>query len=211
MRSMSKEPATLQERIERLEKQNRRWKSYMAVLASSLVALGVMGATVATQDGHFRQITTERVSIVDSTGHEFILIGSGPEGIGMRILDKAGKRVMSLGLAADEEGSGILVADRDGRPRVGLGTDKGMPSLAMVDEKGKKVIAIGGDESSGYGLEILDQNEVARVGLRIDKQGNSGLTIYNDRGQYVRGMIRQQNGAHYDSYVDESGKEIIER
>jgi hypothetical protein len=35
--------------------------------------------------------------------------------------------------------------------------------------------------------------------------------IYNDHGQYVRGMIRQQNGAHYDSYVDESGKEIMER
>jgi hypothetical protein len=27
----------------------------------------------------------------------------------------------------------------------------------------------------------------------------------------VRGMIRQQNGVHYSSYVDESGKEIFER
>jgi hypothetical protein len=211
MKSIFKEPATLQERIARLEKQNRRWKSYMAVLASSLVALGVMGATVATQDGHFRQITVERVSIVDGTGHEFILIGSGPEGIGMRILDKAGKTVMSLGLAPDEEGSGILVADRDGRPRVGLGMDKGIPSLAMVDEKGKKIIAMGGDESSGYGLVVMDQNEVERVGVGIDKQGNSGVMIYNDHGQYVRGMIRQPNGVHYDSYVDENGKEITER
>jgi hypothetical protein len=27
----------------------------------------------------------------------------------------------------------------------------------------------------------------------------------------VRGMIRQKNGAHYSSYIDENGKEIIER
>lgn len=211
MKSLPTEPATLQERIERMEKQNRRWKSYMIVLASSLVALGVMGATVATQDGHFRQITAEKVSIVDSTGHEFILIGSGPEGTGMRILDKAGKRVMSLGLAPDEEGSGILVADGDGRPRVGLGMDKGVPSLAMVDEKGKKIIGLGGDKASGYGLIVMDQNQVERVGVGIDKQGNSGIMFYNDHGQYVRGIILQQDGTHYNSHVDENGNEIIER
>jgi hypothetical protein len=183
----------------------------MVVLVLSLVALGLLGATVGTQDAHFRQITAERIAIVDGTGHEFILIGSGPEGIGMRILDKAGKRVMGLGLAPDEAGSGILVADREGRPRVGLGMDKGVPSLALVDEKGKKIIALGGDESSGYGLVVMDPNEVERVGLGIDQRGNSGVMIYNEHGQYVRGMIRQPDGIHYDSYVDERGQEIFER
>jgi len=43
------------------------------------------------------------------------------------------------------------------------------------------------------------------------KDGNTGVVIYDDNGQYVRGMIRQKNGVHYFSYVDENGKEIFER
>jgi hypothetical protein len=35
--------------------------------------------------------------------------------------------------------------------------------------------------------------------------------IYDENGTYVRGMIRQKDGSHYSSYIDENGKEIIER
>ena len=59
-------------------------------------------------------------------------------------------------------------------------------------------------------LDAMDENEVERVGLGIN-EGDAGVVIYDDRGQYVRGMIRQSNGAHYTSYVDENGEEILER
>jgi len=51
---------------------------------------------------------------------------------------------------------------------------------------------------------------VERAGLGF-KAGNTGVMIFDDNGQYVRGMIRQKNGIHYSSYVDENGKEIIVR
>ncbi len=44
MKSLPREKATLQERMERIEKQNRCLKSYMVVLVLSLLALAVMGA-----------------------------------------------------------------------------------------------------------------------------------------------------------------------
>ena len=50
--------------------------------------------------------------------------------------------------------------------------------------------------------------ERAGVGF---KEGNTGVAIYDDSGKYVRGMIRQADGTHYTSYVDENGKEIIVR
>jgi len=210
MRSLPKEKGTLHERIERIENQNRRLKSYMAVLVLSFLALALMGAKAGTQDGHFRQIITEGISIVDGAGQELILIGfAKDEGAGIKILNKAGKRVMSIGIAADEGGSGILVADKEGRPRIGLGMEGGLPSLAVANEKGKKIVAMGGDDS-GYGLVIMDEKEVERAGVGF-KEGNTGFAIYGDNGQYVRGMIRQKNGVHYSSYVDENGKEIIMR
>jgi hypothetical protein len=202
--------ATLLERMERIEGQNRRLKSCMFVLVLSLLTLVVMGAKAGSQDGHFRQITAEGFTIVDDAGQERILIGFSKEkGTGIRILNKAGKRVLGIGITADEGGSGILLADKEGRPRIGVGMDEGLPSVAMTDENGKKLIAMGGD-GTGYGFVVMDKSEVERVGLGF-KEGNTGFAIYDDKGQYVRGMIRQKNGTHYSSYVDENGKEIIMR
>jgi len=182
----------------------------MALLALSFLFLVVIGAKAGRQDGHFRQIFAEKISIVDGSGQDIILIGSDNKvGTGIRILNKEGKRAVGIGIAADEGGSGILVADKEGRPRIGLGMDEGVPSVAMTNENGKKILAMGGDER-GYGFVVMDENEVERAALGF-KKGDTGVIIYNDKGEYVRGMIRQKNGVNYFSYVDENGKEIIER
>lgn len=210
MESLLREKTTLGERINRVEKQNQRLKTFLVILSMSFLALVLIGAKVGLNDGHFRQVIAEGISIVDDTGREIILIGSKKEeGTGMRILNKAGKRVVGIGIAADGGGSGILVADKEGRPRIGIGMDEGVPSLAMTNENEKKILAMGGD-MKGYGFVVMDENEVERVGLGINK-GDAGVVIYDDRGQYARGMIRQKNGTHYTSYIDENGKEIIER
>ncbi|UCD36306.1 MAG: hypothetical protein JSU90_05615 [Nitrospiraceae bacterium] len=207
MESLIREEAALHERMEQIEKQNQRLKGFMLCLVVSVLALAVMGAKAGLDDGHFRQITAEGISIVDGAGQAFILIGSGKEGTGIRILNRSGKRVLGMGTTADEGGSGLLVADKEGRPRIGLGIDQGLPSVAMVNEKGKKILALGGDEQ-GYGFVVMDENEVERAGLGF-KEGNTGVAIYDDSGKYVRGMIRQKDGIHYSSYVDQNGKEII--
>jgi hypothetical protein len=209
MKFLSMEKATLHERIERIEKQNRRLKNTMFFLVLSFLALVVMGAKAGPNDGHFRQIIAESISFVDGAGQERMLIGSSEEGAGIKVFNKAGKKVLGIGITGDEGGSGILVNDKEGRPRIGLGLDEGVPSVVMVDENGKKILAMGGDEK-GYGFVVMDDNEVERAGLGF-KDGNTGVMIYDDNGKYVRGMIRQKNGVHYSSHVDENGKEVIVR
>ena len=210
MTSLSREKISLHERLERVEKQNRRIKSYVVFLIVTLVAFAVIGAKEGPQDEHFRQITAERLTIVDAAGQEFILIGSDKEeGTGIRILNMAGKPVVGIGTTAGEGGSGIMVSDKEGKPRIGLGMDEGVPSVALVNDKGKKFLAMGGDEK-GYGFVIMDGNEVERAGLGFNA-GNTGIMIYDDKGQYVRGMIREANGTHYSSYVDANGRETIMR
>ena len=210
MISLSRKKNSLHERLEKVEKQNRRMKSYLVFLIITLLAFAAMGAKEGPQDEHFRRITAERLTIVDAAGQELILIGSDKvEGIGIRINNLEGEKIVGIGSTANESGTGIMVLDRQGRPRIGLGMDEGVPSVALVDEKGKKFLAMGGDER-GYGFVIMDENEVERAGLGYNA-GNTGIMIYDDKGQYVRGMIRQQNGIHYSSYVDEKGKEIMMR
>jgi len=199
----------LETRINNIEKQNRRLKNTVAILAMALLSFGVMGATMAPTDGHFKQITATGITLVDAGGKKIIEMGAGEQGTGIRILNKAGTRLVGIGITADERGSGFLVADGKGNPRIGIGMDQDLPSMAIVSEAGKKILGFGGDEK-GYGFVVMDENEIERVGLGY-KDGNTGLAIFDDNGQYVRGMIRQKDGVHYSSYVDENGKEIISR
>lgn len=207
MAHVSREEANLRLRMERIEKQNRQLKSYMAVLAVLCISVATLGAKAGQNDGSFNQITARVLSIVDDSGQERILIGSTKEGTGIRMLNKAGKRVLGMGIPADDSGNGILFADKEGRARIGLGLEEGLPSMAIVDENGKKVIGLGGDRR-GYGLSVMDENEVERAGIGF-KEGHTGIVLYDDKGQYVRGMILQKDGFHYFSYVGEDGKEVV--
>ena len=207
MVSLARGKATLHERIDRIEKQNRWLKGCMAILILSFASLAVIGAKAGPHDGQFRKITVKELAIIDGSGQECILIGSGQEGTGIKFLNKAKKKVLGIGITADERGSGILFADKEGRARIGLGLDKGLPSMAIVDENGKKIMGMGGDRT-GYGLTIMDENEVERAGIGF-KDGNTGIVLYDDKGQYVRGIIRQNDGVHYFSYINKKGEMMI--
>jgi hypothetical protein len=200
---------TLEARINKIEKQNKRLKKTLALLTIAILAIGAMGAAMAPADGHFKQITANAITLLDEGGNKLLEMGSGELGTGMRIYNKAGKRLIGIGIAADEGGSGILFADSTGAPRIGIGMDAKVPSLAIVGANGKKILALGGDEK-GYGFIVMDENEVERAGLGY-KAGNTGIALYDANGQYLRGMIQQKDGIHYSSYVDENGKEIIGR
>lgn len=140
---------------------------------------------------------------------KLVAIGSDKEqGIGIRIFNKAGQSAIILGIPADGKGSGIMVADAEGNPRVGLGMDEGIPGIALVDEKGTKILAMGG-AGEGYGILINDKEEVQRIGLGY-KNGDAGIMLYDEKGKYVRGMFRQKDGLNCFSHIDADGKEVFE-
>lgn len=209
MRSSLQEIAKLQTRLDSIERQNNRLKQVMVILTLLLVPLFLLGAKHGANDAQFGQISATGITIRDASGMELIAIGSDKEqGIGISIFNKAGKRAIALGIPADGQGSGIMVADAEGRPRVGLGMDEGIPGIALVDEKGAKILAMGGG-GEGYGILINDKEEVQRIGLGY-KNGDAGIMLYDEKGQYVRGMFRQKDGLNYFSYIDAEGKEVFE-
>ena len=209
MQSSVQEIAQLQTRLDRIERQNNRMKRLLVVLTILLVPLFLLGAKHGANDAQFGQITASGITIRDASGMEIIAIGSDKEqGNGISIFNKTGKSAITLGIPADGEGSGIMVADAEGRPRIGLGMDEGIPGIALVDEKGAKILAMGGG-GEGYGILINDKEEVQRIGLGY-KDGDAGIMLYDDKGQYIRGMFRQKDGLNYFSYIDADGKEVFE-
>jgi len=209
MRVPAEKRTAFDERLAFIEKQNKGLKLGMFALSLLLAPLFLLGAKQGPHDGRFGQITAEGIVIQDGSGHALVKIGSDKEeGIGISIFNTAGERIMTMGVSADEKGSGIMVSDTAGRPRIGLGMDKGIPGIALVDESGAKIIAMGGD-ANGYGLMINDSKEVKRIGLGY-RDGNAGIMLYDEKGEYVRGLIRQEDGLNYASHFDKDGKEIFQ-
>ena len=160
MRSSIQDISLLQARLDGIERQNNRLKRLLVVLTFLLVPLLLLGAKHGANDAQFGQITATGITIRDASGNELVAIGYDKEqGSGISIFNKAGKRAISLGIPADGEGSGIMVADAEGRPRVGLGMDEGIPGIALVDEKGAKILAMGGG-GEGYGILINDKTRI---------------------------------------------------
>jgi len=209
MHNTIQEIAKLQARLDGIERQNSRLKRLLVVLTILLAPLLLLGAKHAAHDAQFGQITATGITIIDSTGKKLVDIGSDQErGNGIVIFNKADQGVITLGVPTDQKGSGIMVSDAEGRPRVGLGMDEGIPGIALVDENGAKILAMGGG-GEGYGILINDKKEVQRIGLGY-KEGDAGIMLYDEKGQYVRGMFRQKDGLNYFSYIDADGKEVFE-
>ena len=92
----------LNARMTKIEKQNKWLKNTLALLVVALLAIGVMGAKMGPADGHFKQIIANGVTLVDEAGSKLVEIGSGDKGTGIRVFNKAGKRVVGIGVTADE-------------------------------------------------------------------------------------------------------------
>lgn len=198
----------LAQRVATLERSNTRLKKTLIGLGTGLAVLLMMGAKMGMNDGYFRNITAGSITIVNKSGKELVTIGKADEmGTGIRIYNDMGKRVVGIGVAADQQGSGMLVADNNGVPRFGLGMDEGVPSIAITDPEGNKIMALGGD-AEGYGLVIMDEKQVERAAIGY-KMGNSGMVIFNNKGEYLRGMVQRADGSHFTSYVNSRGEEII--
>ena len=210
MQSLIQEKSTLEMRLDNIEKQNKRLKSFMVMFSLLLVPLFLLGAKQGLQDAQFGQISAQGLTIRDGSGNQLITIGANKEeGIGIAIYNQPGQRVLTLGVPADGEGNGIMVSDAEGRPRIGLGMDEGLPGIALLDKNSSKILAMGGDDTNGYGLLISDSKEVQRIGLGY-KNGDAGIMLYDEKGQYIRGMFRQKDGLNYFSYIGADGKEVFE-
>ena len=159
MESMDREITLLKADLKRVMMQNRQLKRLLIALTFLLVPLFLLGAKQGMQDAQFGPLRATGLSIVDASGKELIAIGTREdEGTGISIYNNSGNRIMTLGVPVDGQGNGIMIADKEGRPRIGLGMDKGIPGIALADEKGANIIGIGGNQD-GYGLQITNSNK----------------------------------------------------
>ncbi|HEY6571893.1 MAG TPA: hypothetical protein VI198_01140, partial [Candidatus Eisenbacteria bacterium] len=101
----SSAPQGLLERVEALERENRRWKRTALVVASALAAAAVVGMSSPPT----KTLDLELLRIVDSRGKARAILGMGEEGPALSLLDEKGRLRANLGI--EKEGPSLDLLD----------------------------------------------------------------------------------------------------
>jgi hypothetical protein len=147
------------ERIQRLERDMRRLREAMLVLAVALIATLAWSVTHARPD----ELTLRRLAIVDDDGRERIVAATRPDGeVGLSHYDTDGRMRISAGTNS-KGGANAQHFDAIGRQRINVGTGANGKAVLEDDERGKKT----------------------RIGVITFPDGYSGIALRSSNGESV--------------------------
>jgi hypothetical protein len=153
---------TLTQRLDRLERENRRWRQCAAVVG--LCALGLALAGQARPTPVAKVISAERFSLMDASG-----------------------RIRASLYTKNERGSPVLTfSDDAGTRRIVLGlTDGGSLGLDIFDQQGRGGIVLGVGSNGNSNFFATDRLGKTRVVLGVTTEGTPGLELSNKDGRVI--------------------------
>ena len=193
----------LEQRLERLERQCRRWRRAGVVFAA-LVGTPILAGVVAllTVDGTRE---AERVLIRDKAGRVRMDMGTWKDGSPRLLFAGAsGTPRLEIRVGADETpsvelldekmkvrlsmdvgklGPTLSVRDKDANPRVMMKLAKdGSPGLSLHDVSGRFRLVVGLEGNGTSRLTFSDSNENVRMVVGINKDGEPALGLTDTKG-----------------------------
>jgi hypothetical protein len=176
---------TLTQRLDRLERDNRRLKIAGAILLLALAAVGAMGQVLPKAVP--KVVEAERFVLRDTKGK---ILATLIEALGtpaLVLFDQNGKARAGLTVLPDGR-PGLSLYDQNEKKRAGLTVvGDGTPSLALSDQNEKVRAGLGVLADGAPGLFLSDQNEKVRAGLMVDTSGPSLVLRDENRNRAVLG------------------------
>ena len=190
---------TLLERLETLERQNRRFKQFTMLVMMGFASLFIMGQA---QDGEVPEVIRARnFEVIGDNGNVFLKLEAVGDRNGAITLFDAEDRVLSslagnlflvfdrdggqlYQLYPDENGGGQLWLFRKGQTLVSLGgTEDGRGLMQAFNAEGARTVVVGSDvEQHGFIVTFIGEQRVSVLGATADGGELSKSTIGKDSG-----------------------------
>ena len=198
MMTSTKDLCSLEERIHRLERQNRR------LWALAILPILVLGPLILMAESSPQPRTIEAESIVlkDSDGKVRARLGTKDHNVRLEFFDQ--KDVLRLQLGVGDQRTTISLGDAAGRMRGMLGVDKADEAImGITGEEGHFATAL--TVSGGIaGLKVNDVKGNLAAGLLTTPAGNA-LTVSDSAGRPRLAVTVPLTGPGL-LVLDESGK-----
>jgi hypothetical protein len=140
------------ERLERLERALRRWRS-VGIVSLSLTTVAV---AVAMADPPAKDVRVETLRIVEPNGRERIILTAVPGVPDMTFLDPSGHTRLTLDIADDNKPELVVSESGRAKGRLTLGIENGTPVMQLYDREGVKRVALGVPKDVGALIRIYD-------------------------------------------------------
>jgi len=180
MISSKDELAILKDRLDRLERGNRRVRRFglFAFLGVGLVFLmGQAGSNIP------EVIEAKRFVVKDASGRNLAALGTDRDGAPLLVLTN-----LDGGLGATLE---VTAARR--------------PTLTLYDRAGNSRAIMSVDSEGSPSLSLTDKTGTPRVGLAVATQGSGGLVLYGDKNTARASFGLGTSWSPYLVFMDDDG------
>ncbi len=171
------------DRLERLERENRRMKLAGVVALAVIVAVVLMGQ--ATQSKVVKRVEAEEFVLRDSNGKIRARLAMNELGApSLSLLYTDGTPVAELWGGVIEKEAHLSFYHQNGRRSAFLSTARGASALAFIDKDGNFRVTLSIDTDGLPAMRLADKNSKVRAGLTVDTGGNATLS-FSDKADKV--------------------------
>jgi hypothetical protein len=161
---------TIEERVERLERQNHRLRRGLGLLVAAVLAGCGLGLSAEESD----ELTLRKLTMIDEEGRVRIVLGapdSPPGAYKVQHFDTTGKRRISAWTARNGA-AGVTLNGAESGVRMSMTTvSNGTAKLELSDTNGRTRIQAKTTRSGFGALALCDTEERCRVRLQTDPEG----------------------------------------
>jgi len=176
---------TLQERVESVERHNKRLKVGMLAVLAAVGGLLFVGATEPVA----KVVRAQKFEVVDSEGNVRVGVTTAGGSAGLYVKDKDGKLRLRMGAGMGLTDAGqpsLSMRDKDGNLRVALSVeDDGRPMLGLSNKDGRPRVLLWVDEDGSPGLVLSDKDEKFVAMLRVFDDVGPRLVLSDKDGKVI--------------------------
>ena len=214
---------TIEQRIERIEKDNRLLKWAMTALC--VMAVGALVAGQTAIEAIPDVIRAKKIEVVDRNGRPVITLVAGLEGGtcmlwrtdgskaaslranatggGLTLANRKGKNILNAGATESEQGGILQILNQESAIGLALGAAKDGGSLLLGNGPEHPFLFASRDERGGY-LALADLDGLRTIGMQTTPAGGF-VWVANKRGKFVAGMSAYPHGGQVET-LDNAGK-----
>lgn len=174
---------SLEERIERLERTNRRYRLMFTLLG--VLAVCAVGISATQDEGVPDVIQAKAFAVVDDEGNILVLLEETKGAGGVSIFDKTGDLLATMAFAPVEgKRAGVLGTYRGGKPLVMISAVPGGSGVIGTSNfEGKLMVEITTTVNGEGAIRTLKANGKPLVELGANTGGNGRIRTFNDQGK----------------------------
>ena len=172
---------TIEERLDQLEKRNKRLTAALTLMPVAICAVVTVAAT-GDKDGHFDTVVARHIYATNDAGDLVVQLGANDEGDCL-VLTRSEKGKVLVQLSTRSMGGSVTTYNRNGKELVRLSaTVESEGAIATFQPNGTELVDLTANDSGGL-IKVTNKTGEDIATMYADEDGNGVVGAWNRKGK----------------------------